>query len=287
MVGIRDFVLISDQKMLNFAKFSAEQIRNNSKRQIRVFLIFAQQSESRDVPEDFSNFDQVIEVFLDGSFTKSRHVSGATYLKCYLDQLIPSNVNEIIYLDCDLLIGASINQLMEFDLSNSPLAAAIDFGHRRTKEILNTTNLTFNAGVLVINLDLWRKESIHAKSRTLILENNLLQDQFVLNSLFANRWALLPNHFNESIFINDSRLGSNTSIFHFVGPFKPWNSHCGDKGESWRELYLRWQHGDSSRIQISKTAYGIFLVWKRISWLNVFVPQEIRAKILYLLSLIR
>ena len=66
--------------------------------------------------------------------------------------------DKALYVDCDLVVTKNLDDLFATDLQDYPLAAVRDFGGRAYfgREI-------FNAGVLLINNDLWKQEQIDSK----------------------------------------------------------------------------------------------------------------------------
>ena len=109
--------------------------------------------------------------------------SSLTYA-AFFRYFIPKFVTEdkVLYLDSDIIVRSSIDELFSYDLGDSPLAALAD----------PLDSSIFNSGMMLINADLWRKES--ATDLLLDLTNQFHQevygDQGILNLLFKERWAL-------------------------------------------------------------------------------------------------
>ena len=82
-----------------------------------------------------------------------------------LDQLLPSELNKILYLDGDTINISSLTKLWNLDMGNCVLGACIEATINQTyRENLGMKNLPYvNAGVLLINLKKWRDEKIGAK----------------------------------------------------------------------------------------------------------------------------
>ena len=103
------------------------------------------------------------------------HLSSATYLRYF----IPNFVSEkrVLYLDSDIIVTSSLTTLFELDLDGYPLGAVPD---------LPTSSEIFNAGVLVIDTDMWRKENISKKLVDLTVEHHehVYGDQEILNMFF-------------------------------------------------------------------------------------------------------
>lgn len=185
--------------------------------------------------------DNFKNVFVSGGLTK------AAYLRLSLTDIVPHEINKILYLDCDLLILDDIRKIWDFDLQDKALAAVEDFGVlssaskcREKKEHLgwNREYSYFNSGVMLINLKKWRKFNYTQKLLKLI-ENNKFRhhDQDALNFLFMKdwaklnlRWNIIPPVFNMILTVLfDSKMRkeaisalNNPAIIHYAGGYKPW-----------------------------------------------------------------
>jgi lipopolysaccharide biosynthesis glycosyltransferase len=180
------------------------------------------------------------------------HVSTAAYSKIYICDLI--KVDKIIYLDSDLIFNDDILNLWnEFDNEVSIKAVWNPFYNYDNKYLGVADNCrTFNSGVMLLNLDLMRKNGSSKE-----LENYLnkyhdktkLHDQAAFNAIFKDDWSELDEKWNYQVsMIQNShiRLGidkktyfnlyNNPSIIHFTTNSKPWqfrNNH------PYKKLYLK------------------------------------------------
>lgn len=180
---------------------------------------------------DFSVFDQTID-----------YISKATYYRLVLPELL-SDVDECLYLDCDLMAVDAINELLEYDISNHYIGAVEEEQSISNAKRLGLQNY-FNAGVLLLNLKKLREDDyvekffdIYAKRK-----NDLVyQDQDILNLAFDStevfwlplKWNVTNTVFHTDIFANASycvaeerKTRSNPSIVHFNGVEKPWHFCC-------------------------------------------------------------
>ena len=219
------FYVIND----NISKNKIEKIKNTA-------VAFKAEIKFVSVPEDkFSN------VYLSG------HVSKAAYFRLALADILPNDIEKVIYLDIDLLVFDDIKKLWQIDLENLPLAAVPDYGimasERLCKQKQQVIGLPFgekyfNSGVLIVNLKEWRKEN-YTKQILEIINNNKFphHDQDALNKLFIHkwkeielRWNVIPPVFylfNKVMFNKKMRNSaleakSNIAILHYAGSYKPW-----------------------------------------------------------------
>ncbi|MAM57294.1 MAG: hypothetical protein CMN25_08165 [Salinicola sp.] len=118
----------------------------------------------------------------------------ATYYRLAVASLVPSHLNKIIYLDCDLLVARDIVELWQSPLDGNIIGAVENLGVS-PKDIDIDRQDYFNAGVLLIDLAAWRDSNIEASLfERMDTLNERLQylDQDVLNLVFRHRWTRLP-----------------------------------------------------------------------------------------------
>lgn len=189
---------------------------------------------------------------------KENHVSLAAYLRLFIPSLIPDNVHKILYLDGDIICVDSLRLLYETDLTNYSIAAVYDERTCDSEcfERLNypMKNGYFNSGILLINVDYWRKNSIQQKCIDFVLGNKeicLWHDQDALNKIlngtvkFCHIKYNVYEHLYEkennypALFNNEIKEAvENPVIIHFCSGRKPWTfeSRCPFTA-IWLKLY--------------------------------------------------
>src|SRR5690606_10417736 len=94
------------------------------------------------------------------------------YARLLIAQLLPQEVGRAIYLDCDMMVRWPVESLFEMDMDGKPLAAVQDplatwvIGQRDIRDktdIFDTALPYFNSGMLLIDLDQWRKKDIRVE----------------------------------------------------------------------------------------------------------------------------
>ena len=167
-----------------------------------------------------------------------------TYLKLSLAEWLPSDVGRAVWLDCDLVMRASLARLWREELGASPLGAIVDrrvprlgsrFGVAGHRELgLDGELPYFNAGVMVCDLAAWRASEVARRALGYIQRYGnriVFQDQEALNAVFAGRWRSLDPRWNWDPTL-DAVLGRlrpaaaaelhEPWIVHFAGRLKPW-----------------------------------------------------------------
>ena len=190
-----------------------------------------------------------------------RYYSRAMYYRLLAAQLLPEDVDKILYLDPDILVIGKLRPLYETKMDGYLYAAAMHKGLTGVSAPISKIRIPeheadsyFNSGVLLMNLKKIRQEVNPADVFEYVRKHHqvlVLPDQDVLNGLYGTR--ILP--LDESIWNYDARkfetyrLTSqgkadmdwtmhNTSILHFCGKKKPWNA--GYRGR-FSSLYKHYQ----------------------------------------------
>ena len=191
-------------------------------------------------------------------FKTANHINYATFYRF----LIPNVINDSrsLYLDCDLIVSGDLSPLFELDLNGYPIAAVQDnYGWELS---ING----FNAGVLLINNDMWREQNITHDLLILTEEKQdqvQMADQSILNIYFENRWLQLDYDFNKLIgldFLNTSGNLENLKycrpvITHFASHDKPWNTYSVSR---LRELWWAYRDLDWSEMISGKANLNYF-----------------------------
>ena len=175
------------------------------------------------------------------------HVSLATYYRLICANVLPKDIEKILWLDGDLIINGPIRELWETDLGDLAIAAVTDESYCQPeiyrRLLLDASIPYISAGVLLINLAYWRAHNVATRFMECIRlrrDSLLFHDQDTLNIVFQNEKAFLPLIWNyQSGFIAswvyptypDSfqrqilQASTNPRIIHYSGPAKPWFKH--------------------------------------------------------------
>jgi len=178
------------------------------------------------------------------------HVSSATMLRLYIADELNDVKGKVIYLDLDIIVSMNLRQFLDLDVPKTGIAAKSSLRKNMLKCWTAAVNSkakyahphSFNAGILVMDLDLLRKNDFTNKVMSLWKKYPECNDQIILNLYCDGEYAELPKNFNVFNHQDDHILSQyDDFILHFVGR-KPW-----DKGKcSNRKL---WQLYDRPRIR--------------------------------------
>ena len=109
---------------------------------------------------------------------KEYHVTIPTYYRFKLATYL-NKLDKVLYLDCDIIVRTSLKELYKLDISKYAAAMVPDAESKKEALRLNIKKY-FNAGLMLINLDFWRKNNIENLLFDYALNNKdkiLWQDQ--------------------------------------------------------------------------------------------------------------
>lgn len=190
---------------------------------------------------------------------ESKHITLATYYRLLIPDLLPSALDKVLYLDCDMIIQSSVRELWETDIEGKALAALEDAPHAAATAAARlhypSSYSYFNAGLMLINLAYWRKHRVSARAFEYIKEHPqdlLFHDQDVLNYLLhgkaifiSPRWNLMDCFLTPEPQIQPERREAlkdavlSPCIIHFTGNKKPWNPKCENPYKNEYDRYLK------------------------------------------------
>jgi len=192
---------------------------------------------------------------LDGFVIKATHdrISLATYLRCFLADFLPRDVDRVLYLDCDVLVLSSVRALWDTPMDDAVAVVAVeDVGAgdaaRYARMCYPAAASYFNAGVMLVNLDYWRRHAVAEAAVRLFREHPeriVFNDQDILNCLFHDRKRLTDVRWNVQDGFYRARRPSppprevllRPAILHFTNR-KPWDY---DNQHPLRHLFFRYQ----------------------------------------------
>ena len=159
----------------------------------------------------------------------------ATFYRLLLPGMLAADVEKFIYLDVDILVVNSLRPLYDTLLDTMPVAAVPEpVAYTRPDLGLNRPGEYFNAGILLVNLSLWREQRIAEQAIQFLKdypEKVEYLDQDALNAVLAGNWLPLSDAYNftwralppQASRSELQRLASTKTIIHFNTALKPWH----------------------------------------------------------------
>lgn len=196
---------------------------------------------------------------------KSRYPPSA-YLRLLLPEIMPEDCNKVIYLDGDLIVLKSLHDLWQKELGEFHMLAAMDaanrtLGYPRHLKHLNfeklgvsPTEKYLQSGVIVINLEAWRRDNTTKNLLNFIELHPELPypDQDALNLVLAGRWLEIDPRWNQIFIVfrfarwqdspydqtGFSNVKNDPFIIHYGAKPKPWEANCTHPMRSMWNEYL-------------------------------------------------
>lgn len=206
-----------------------------------------------------------------------------TLVRLFLPKYLSHISGKILYIDCDTIITGSIAALENEDMTSYDIAAVPELympAHIKKRIGLSASDTYYNAGVILVNLDSWRKRNLTNKFLSYYRSMNnvlLYSDQDILNYCCKGRiltisqtYNLNPNlcyfpywfvkRLHQDYVVTPcekyEQIIENPCICHYMGDERPW------------------LHGNYSSFR------DVFIYYKAMSpWKNM---QEIRGHERYL-----
>ena len=186
----------------NYAKISmvslASMLENNKEiKKIKIYYIDDNISieNKKKIIEIVNLFKREIEFIssdiLDTSFIMKTNFSKAGYYRLLISNIILED--KILYIDCDTLILNSLEKLWNINMKNIPIAGVVDTvqNYVATSVGMKNNSSYINSGVMLINLDYWRKNDIEKEIMNFFNQYSGKvphHDQGVVNGIFENKY---------------------------------------------------------------------------------------------------
>ena len=171
---------------------------------------------------------------------KNSHVTEATYYRIFAINLLDIEIEDIIYVDSDILFNKNpasefkkcleVLKSSDFTISASTIGRykKVDEETDRYFEYLGMDDKYFNAGVMLVNLQEWKNNNYSVKANLLIQElkeKARFWDQDILNSLIDSNYYTLQNKLNfKTVGVGENRSLENVIFVHYSGKSKPWDA---------------------------------------------------------------
>lgn len=213
MANIPHIVYATDDNFAEILGVSLVSLYENSKDvdDIIVYVLDSGISDEnieklKSLPKKYSRSDLSFIKATDISKELSMNVnldrgSLSQYARLFVSSVLPAKLDRVLYLDCDIIINKSISELWNLDIKGKTIAALKDaFSKQYRKNIdLEPDDIMFNSGVMLIDLDKWRRENIESKLLEFIRKKNgkIQQgDQGALNAILSKETFCLEPRFN-------------------------------------------------------------------------------------------
>lgn len=181
---------------------------------------------------EFVDLNYYIEKVKDKLYTRD-YYTNTTYFRLFIANLYPQ-YNKAIYLDSDIVVLGDIAELYNQDIGDNLVAAAPDDVIQTIKvfqeyaeKVVGVADYRnyFNAGILLMNLDEFRKFNFQDKFLYLLetIKFTVAQDQDYLNRLCKGKVKIIDKAWDKMPIGNDDFDEKKLKIIHYNLADKPWH----------------------------------------------------------------
>lgn len=235
-------------------------ILNNKNKDDRLFFHIIDGGISKKNKDIISNYckkyDADMEFLnIDSSIFEQYSVYGglslATYYRLIASSLFPK-LDKILYLDSDIIVRGSLKEFYDLNIDNYYFVGVEDVLREKNIKRIEIISKYCNAGVLLLNLKLWRKEKIESKffeyADKYKYNEKMMRynDQDILNVVCQNAISYINPKFNLQVSelsmskrMNNIALNESDGILHFFSPKKPWKNWTNHPFEKEYYKYLK------------------------------------------------
>jgi len=198
-----------------------------------------------------------------------RRINATMYIRLLMENVLPPDLQRIIYLDGDLIVDGDLSEMWKQDFQGAAVMAVCDYGSCIIRPELPLPGIDesqrknapyFNSGVLLIDLNRWRNDRVGPAVMDYVSQFKPLvkfPDQDGLNAVLFGKWRSLDLSWNAQVdnLIRPDNLGTTEAdaeirrrcrellyqprIQHYAGRKKPWNA---GRFKPVRKQFLRYLH---------------------------------------------
>lgn len=186
-----------------------------------------------------------------------RYITRDAYLRFLAADVLPASVRRVIYLDCDVVVLDDLSELWTADLGSRAVGAVAevswDADDRLERLGIAAGHVYINSGVLLMDLDRWRRDGLAARLFQFVSERGAslqFHDQDALNAVLQRDIALLDRRWNVQVMMFSRWMRRtrpadfqafraacrNPGIIHYSTDRKPWKLRVWTRK---RHLYYR------------------------------------------------
>lgn len=251
-------------------------LTNNQKKMMKRFV------NKRNQNIDFININNpIINNKKAYNSTYCTHITGIALARIYTSDLLPQDIDRVLYLDSDTLILSDLTPLFKTNIDNYMAGMVLNITENEDAVLYKFKNGYYNSGVILMNLKKAREEGspkqfekyyndnidkfLYNKTNEKIFP---LPDQDLINVVWDGKINKLDGKWNQQ-----QNLSTNTGILHYIGKNKPW--YYNNPNNFNRLYWINWNKAPELR------KYQFFYLSKRIitNYIN-YINRRLRQMLL-------
>lgn len=300
---MKNVVYAADEKFAEILSVSMESLLSNNE-DVTVWILnngikadsvekLTRQAEKYNAEIRFMSL-KALRDYAGRDLSCQKKITATTYFRLFLPEIMPKEVERVLYIDCDTLVLDNLSELFNWNLINTcgnvaePTARLM-----KAKVGLKSQDTYVNAGVMLIDLKRWRDEGIDKRFISYIEEMNgniSFEDQGVINHVLRGKIDILPVRYNvetqyfdfgydgfsimkkdESRYVEEDVIDAmdNPGIIHFTNSFaseRPWvkgskHRYVGEwlkykESTEWKDSPL-WESNKDGARKLSRMIYRV------------------------------
>lgn len=225
------------------------------------------EEQKKEISELIQSHQQEVTFYdVDNTILKDLPVNNrfriSIYYRLMMGKILPSAIKKILYMDSDVIVRGDLHEIWQTELSKNSVIGAVldqscdDIRHYNRTELPPMSGY-YNSGVLLVNLDVWRKRQIGEQCIHYINQNPnkvLYPDQDALNVVTYKQWDAMSFRYNVQAYMyycakdilarNEYvsqmiKESENPLIIHYTEARKPWMEGCK---HPFTNEYLKYKH---------------------------------------------
>ena len=251
MISLKTIVLNGDYGFLDKIETTVKSIIYHNQK-VKIYVI------NPDIPHEwFINLNQYLnqigsqivdkkidQAYLNNVNSSFKGIKNIAFARILIPELIKED--KVLYLDCDIVVNANLDELFNIDLENKWVCGVRDY----------QVPAEFNSGMLLINNKKWKESNIVSSLLEKAKDPNLRNgDQTVINEVFKDKIEELDLSYNYQIGFEKAAFWGNLQkttqfldkvkkpkIIHFITEDKPFNlvSTVSLRNKWWHYRRLEW-----------------------------------------------
>lgn len=172
----------------------------------------------------------------DSKFNRSELSRPEAFVRYYVSEYLPTEARRAIWLDTDTIVRSSLGTLYRSRMTHALAAVPLVTSRRHYflpnfhSHFEDVDDKVFNTGVLLYDLEEWRKHDFFNKLEDVTRELGEL-DTLALNLVFQGRYDRLDQRWNLGLLGEDASVVpfipvsciQYAHVLHWKGPKKPWD----------------------------------------------------------------
>lgn len=164
---------------------------------------------------------------------KKYYLPFPTFVRLWMADILTES--KVLWLDVDTIVDGNLNELRDLEMKDNIIAAVLDV---KWNSFTNISDKYVNAGVMLFNLDEWRKLGLTGRATEMLnKERWQYGDQDIINKLCKNKVIFLNPRYNQGRYINITNTVRPVIIYHWPGQPKQWSSNNINDKLLWQKYY--------------------------------------------------